>query len=85
MPALGVQWHFDFGILKAKIGQARAELQKLQYDQKTALMGIPIEVAKDYGKLKENYKGSIGMEKGYVNARRWLITAFSNFDMGLGL
>jgi outer membrane protein len=84
MPALGVQWHFDFGILKAKIGQARAELQKLQYDQKTALMGIPIEVAKDYGKLKENYKGSIGMEKGYVNARRWLITAFSNFDMGLG-
>jgi outer membrane protein TolC len=84
MPALGAHWHFDFGILKAKVGQAQAELQKLRYDQKTALMGIPIQVAKDYGKLQENYKGSIGMEKAYVNARRWLITAFSNFDMGIG-
>ena len=37
-------------------------------------MGIPIEVAKDYGKVQENYKGSMGMEKGYINARRWLIT-----------
>jgi outer membrane protein TolC len=84
MPALGARWHFDFGILKAKVGQARAELEKLRHDEKTALMGIPIQVAKDYGKLQENYKGSIGMEKGYINARRWLITAFSNFDMGLG-
>jgi hypothetical protein len=24
------------------------------------------------------------MEKAYVNARRWLVTSFSNFDMGLG-
>jgi outer membrane protein len=84
LPALGVKWHFDFGILNAKITQAKAELQKLRYDQKTALMGIPIQVARDYGKLQENYKGSIGMEKGYTNARRWLITAFSNFDMGVG-
>ena len=84
LPALGAQWHFDFGILKAKIGQARAELDKLRHDEKTALMGIPVQVAKDYGKVQENYKGSIGMEKAYVNARRWLITSFSNFDMGLG-
>jgi outer membrane protein len=84
MPAVGAQWHFDFGILKAKIGQARAELDKLQNDEKTALMGIPVEVAKDYGKVQENYKGSLGMEKAYINARRWMVTAFSNFDMGLG-
>jgi len=24
------------------------------------------------------------MEKAYINARRWLVTSFSNFDMGLG-
>ena len=47
-------------------------------------MGIPVEVAKDYGKVQENYKGSMGMEKAYINARRWLVTSFSNFDMGLG-
>ena len=84
MPVVGAKWHFDFGILKAKIGQARAELDQLRHTEKTALIGIPVEVAKDYGKVQENYKASVGMEKAYVNARRWLVTAFSNFDMGLG-
>jgi outer membrane protein TolC len=84
LPAVGAQWHFDFGILKAKIGQARAELEQLQYTEKHALMGIPVEVAKDYAKVQENYKASGGMEKAYTNARRWLVTSFSNFDMGLG-
>ena len=84
MPVVGAKWHFDFGILKAKIGQARAELDQLQYTEKHALMGIPVEVARDYGKVQENYKGSEGMEKAYVNARRWLVASFSNFDMGLG-
>jgi outer membrane protein TolC len=81
---VGAKWHFDFGILKAKIGQAKAELDQLRHTEKTALIGIPVEVAKDYGKVQENYKASVGMEKAYVNARRWLVTAFSNFDMGLG-
>ncbi len=84
LPVLGAKWHFDFGILKAKIGQAKAELNQLRWHQKTALMGIPVEVAKNYGEVKQNYKASEGMEKAYVNARRWLVTAFSNFDMGLG-
>jgi outer membrane protein len=84
MPMVGAKWHFDFGILKSKIGQARAELDQLRHTEKHALMGIPVEVAKDYGKVQENYKASVGMEKAYVNARRWLVTAFSNFDMGLG-
>ena len=84
LPVVGAKWHFDFGILKSKIGQARAELQKLQYTEKKALMGIPIQVAKDYAKVQENYKASVGMSRAYINARRWLITAFSNFDMGIG-
>jgi outer membrane protein len=84
LPMVGAKWHFDFGILKAKIGQAQAELAHLRYTERQALMGIPVQVSKDYGKVKENYKASVGMEKAYVNARRWLITAFSNFDMGLG-
>ncbi len=83
-PVVGVKWHFDFGITKAKISQAQAELAKLQNQERTALMGIPVEVAMAYGKVQENYKASLGMGKAYVNARRWLVTAFSNFDMGLG-
>jgi outer membrane protein TolC len=84
LPVVGAKWHFDFGILKAKIGQARAELEQLRHTEKHALMGIPVQVAKDYGKVQENYKASVGMAKAYTNARRWLVTAFSNFDMGLG-
>jgi outer membrane protein len=84
LPFVGARWHFDFGIMKAKIGQAQAELNQLKYTERTALMGIPVEVAQDYGKVQESYKGSVGMEKAYVNARRWLVTSFSNFDMGLG-
>ncbi len=84
VPMLGAKWHFDFGILKSKIGQARAELEQLRHTERYALMGIPVEVARDYGKVQENYKGSLGMEKAYINARRWLVTSFSNFDMGVG-
>ncbi len=84
LPVLGAKWHFDFGVLNAKIGQAKAELEQLQNQERTALMGIPVQVAKDYGDVQTNYKGSIGLEKAYVNARRWLVTTFSNFDMGLG-
>ena len=84
LPMVGAKWHFDFGILKAKIGQAKAELEQLQNQERTALMGIPVQVAKDYGDVQTNYKASVGLEKAYVNARRWLVTTFSNFDMGLG-
>ncbi|MGQ9687496.1 MAG: TolC family protein [Desulfobaccales bacterium] len=83
-PVVGVKWHFDFGITKAKLKQAKGELEKLQHQERTALMGIPVEVAQAYGKVQEHYRASQGMAKAYVNARRWLITAFSNFDMGLG-
>jgi outer membrane protein len=83
-PVVGARWHFDFGITKAKISQAQAELDKLKNLERTALMGIPIEVAQAYAKVQENYKASQGMGKAYVNARRWLVSAFSNFDIGLG-
>jgi len=83
-PVVGVKWHFDFGITKAKLSKARAELEKLQHQEREALMGIPVEVAQACGKVQENYRASQGMKKAYVNARRWLVTAFSNFDIGLG-
>jgi outer membrane protein TolC len=83
-PVVGARWHFDFGITKAKIAQAKGELDKLQNLERTALMGIPVEVAQAYGKVQEYYRSSQGMGKAYVNARRWLVAAFSNFDIGLG-
>lgn len=83
-PLLGMKWNLDFGITSAKIRQARAELDQLRHTEKAALMGIPVEVAQAYGKVQENYKSAQAMQKSYVNARRWVITSFSNFDIGLG-
>lgn len=83
-PVLGIKWHLDFGITKAKLRQAQAELEKLRHQERTALMGIPVQVAQAYGKVQEHYRAAQGLAKAYVNARRWLITAFSNFDMGVG-
>ncbi|MFP3867648.1 MAG: TolC family protein [Desulfobacteraceae bacterium] len=83
-PYLGMHMHLDFGITKAKIGQAQAELHQLENLQDTALMGIPVQVAQAYGKVSENYKKTVGLDKAYVNARRWLVTEISNFDMGIG-
>ncbi|MBI4643264.1 MAG: TolC family protein [Deltaproteobacteria bacterium] len=80
-PVVGVKWHFDFGITKAKIRQAQAELEQLQHNEKTALMGIPVEVAQAYGKVQENYKGSVGLEKSYVNARRWHLLALYQYNL----
>ncbi len=84
LPMVGAKWHFDFGILKAKVGQAKAELEQLQETQRAALMGIPVEVAKSYGEVRQYYRSSVGLEKAYVNSRRWLVTSLNNFDMGLG-
>lgn len=84
LPVLGMKWNWDFGITEAKIKQAQAELSQLKHTEKTALMGVPIQVAEAYGKVQENYKATQGLEKSYINARRWVVTAFSNFDIGLG-
>ncbi|MDI6853187.1 MAG: TolC family protein [Deltaproteobacteria bacterium] len=84
LPLLGMKWNWDFGITTAKIKQAQAELSQLKHKEKTALMGIPIQVAEAYGKVVEHYEAAKGNEKAYINARRWVVTSFSNFDMGLG-
>ena len=41
LPMVGAKWHFDFGILKAKIGQARAELDQLRHTEKNRPHGHP--------------------------------------------
>jgi outer membrane protein TolC len=83
-PFVGMKWHWDFGIAQAKIRAAQAELDQLKHTEQAALMGIPLEVAKHYAKVQETAKGAKGLETAYVNSRRWLVTAFSNFDLGLG-
>jgi outer membrane protein TolC len=42
----GVNWHFDFGILKARVEKERAEYERLSHTKAKAELNIPIQVIK---------------------------------------
>ena len=80
----GAQWHLDFGIGKGKLDEARAEYQKMRNTQEFAEKNIPVEVVKYYQDALEANKSFTAYEQAAVGSRRWIVTAFSNFDLGIG-
>jgi outer membrane protein len=81
---LGTNWHFDLGIGRAKVDKAKAEYQKLLYTKDYAERNIPLEVAKYYQDAIESVQSFEAYEKGMIAARKWIVSAFSNFDIGTG-
>jgi len=81
---LGATWQFNFGISQAKIAQAKAERLKIEAKDSLARMYIPLEVAQAYHELVESQARARAAKKAYKSARRWLVAASSNLDMGLG-
>lgn len=81
---LGAQWHFDLGIGRAKVDQAKAEHQKLVHTKDFAERNIPVEVTKYYQDAIQTEKSFKAYEQAAVGARKWIVTAFTNFDMGVG-
>jgi outer membrane protein len=81
---LGTSWHFDFGIGTGKVSKARAEHQKLLHTKEYAERNIPLEVAKYYQNAVEYQKSFQAYEKGMIAARKWIVAAFANFDIGTG-
>lgn len=80
----GARWEFDFGIKKARIDEARAAYQKLIYSSKKAAMNIPIQVAKAYQDIIEWQKSAETYKAAAVASRKWVVSAFADFDMGIG-
>lgn len=81
---LGTEWHFDLGIGRAKVRKANAEYQKLLFTKDFAERNIPLEVAKYYQDVLEARTSYEAFEKAAVAARKWIVTSFSNFDLGVG-
>ncbi len=81
---LGLRWHFDFGITRGRIDEARAEQTKLIHKQDFADVGIPLQVRKAYLDLENAQQAIVTTEQAYRNARRWLVSAAANFDLGIG-
>lgn len=80
----GMKWHFDFGILNARVEKEKADYEKLLHTKAAAEMGIPIEVAKRYHEVRE-WQAAVNAYKQVISsARKWIIAALADFDMGVG-
>ncbi|MBI2880705.1 MAG: TolC family protein [Candidatus Tectomicrobia bacterium] len=81
--ALGFRWAFDFGITAGRVAEARAEHQKVLHKRTFAEQGIPLEVQKAYEEVQEAEKNIKATENSYRFARKWLVAAVANFDLGV--
>ncbi len=81
---VGAKWHFDFGIQQAKVSKAKAEYERLLHTRDYALRNIPLEVAKHYQDAIEHMQAFQASEEAAAAARKWVVVAFANFDMGVG-
>lgn len=80
----GMTWEFDFGIKKAKVAKEQARYRQLKHTLSYAEQNIPIEVANYYREVIQWQQSATAFSKAYRAARKWVFTAFANFDMGTG-
>ncbi|MBI5211970.1 MAG: TolC family protein [Nitrospirae bacterium] len=81
---MGIKWSLDFGITEGRVKEAQAEYHKLLEKKKFADEAIPFQVRKVYFDMEEAKKNIVETEKAYKNARKWLVAAVANFDLGIG-
>jgi len=81
---LGLKYNFDFGITRGKIRAAQAEHLRVQETKQFAEQGIPLQVRKAHRELVEAKESIRATEEGWRNARKWLVAAKANFDLGVG-
>lgn len=80
----GMNWHFDFGITKARIEKEKAEYERLLHTKAYGEMNIPIEVVNRYQEVLEWKAAVDAYEEGAASSRKWIVAALTNFDAGLG-
>jgi outer membrane protein len=81
---LGLRYNLDFGITRGKIRAAQAEHFKVQETKQFAEQGIPLQVRKAHREIAEALETIRVTEDGWRNARKWLVAANANFDLGVG-
>jgi len=80
----GLRWNFDFGVTAGRVREARAERDRLEALRGTAEGGIPLEIRRLYRELTEARAAISKTEGSSRSARRWLVAAVANFDLGVG-
>ena len=82
-PVVGVKWDWYSGRQRAKVTQAQAELDALLETKAFAQQGIPFQVAELYYQVHLNHEKVQKLYKGSRSGRRWMITAFADFEAGV--
>ncbi len=80
----GLKWNFDFGISRAKVEKTKAEYEKLLKSKAVAEMNIPIQVVKSYQEHLEWQAAVQSFRNAATAARKWIVAAMGDFDMGVG-
>jgi outer membrane protein TolC len=80
---VGFKWHFDLGITAGRVSEAQAEYQKVLHKKTFAEQGIPLQVKQAYEDLREAAKNIKSTENSYKFARKWMVAAVANFDLGI--
>lgn len=80
----GLKWHFDFGIQQSKVDRERAEYSRLLNTKANAEENIPIQVVNVYQEVVQYATSVKAFDEAASASRKWVVVAFSNFDMGVG-
>jgi len=82
-PVLGLKWDLQSGVHNARVHKAQAELDALIAQSAFAQQGIPFDVAEKYHELQALHTAVNELEQGSRSGRRWMISAYSDFEAGL--
>ncbi|HUI27791.1 MAG TPA: TolC family protein [Candidatus Kryptonia bacterium] len=81
---LGLNWDLNFFSTRAKVDQAKAELDRLRAQRREAETGLPLEVRKAYIEVTKARETMTAAEDGRKAGRGLLVLTVSNFDLALG-
>jgi multidrug efflux system outer membrane protein len=73
---------FDFPIKLAQRDQARAELDKIQTEQRLAGQAVELEVRKLYNDLRQAVERARAQADAEKRARQWATAANASFELG---
>lgn len=83
-PMIGLKWDWQPAVQAAQTDQAQAELDALIAKAALARRGIPFQVAEQFYTLQANREAVDKLAQGSRDARRWMITAYADFEAGVG-
>ena len=83
-PLVGFRYDLDFGTTAGKVKEAEAEVGKLEALRDFARDGVPLQVRQAHASVLEAMRNVRAFEEARQNAKKWLVSASSNFDIGVG-